>query len=314
MGARLPEFDDLSQIAARAARYRSHPLSSVLCEVGDESMRESTKAQLRMSSRDFGNGLKECAVWLYRPDPDKTLQRAISRDLRIVVERGDGDREASIRASCRRAKQKVRHLCKAMAVNSLWTLTIRENMQDREVMLKYIDRFRRRVVKVLGEWRYVAVIEPQERGALHVHLATHALALRIERGGVKVKSWDVMRAIWRSVLAVDGLTGNFDEAKRKKRWGGSEPIKGSGAIASYIAGYVAKDMANSELNRKRYSVSKGVELPDAVRSVFGAERGMAALIELAFAAVGERITRAWFCKDTQVFYVESDDSAREPVR
>jgi hypothetical protein len=195
-----------------------------------------------------------------------------------------------------------------MAVNSLWTLTIKENMQDREAMLRYIDRFRRRVAKVLGEWRYLAVIEPQERGALHVHLATHALKLRIVQGGVKVKSWDVMRAIWRSVLALDGLTGNFDEAKRKKRWGKPQPIRGAGAIASYIAGYVAKDMEDSELNRKRYSVSKGIELPQAVRAVFEGDVAMAELIELAYAAVGDRITRAWYCKESGVFFVESDDS------
>lgn len=260
-----------------------------------------------MSSRDFGNGHKECAVWLHEPDLQKTLDRAIERDWSTLTERGEGDREASAKRAARRAKQKVRHLCKAMGVNSLWTLTYRANVVDRELVLKHLDAFRRRVVDVLGEWKYVAVLEKQERGALHIHLATHALPVRLLQGGAKVKSWNVMRAIWRRVTGE--LGGNFDEAKRRKRWGGSAAIRGAGAIASYIGGYVAKDMLASELNRKRYSVSKGVELPNAVRECFTRDTALLGLMELAFAAVGENVTRTFFCKESMVFYVESDDSS-----
>jgi hypothetical protein len=315
---RMPEggwpdlmIDEAAYAARKAALAHRHPFQSVLRGLTQESIALSEAGEFRLSARDFGNGHKECAVWLHKPamqDMQDILKRAIDRDLRPQTVRGEGDVAENAVRNVRRAKQKVRHLCKSMAVNSLWTLTIKENMQDREQMLKYVDRFRRRVVAVLGEWKYVACIEPQERGALHVHLATHALPVRLARGGVKVKSWDVMRAVWRSVLKVDGLSGNFDEAKKRKRWGGSKPIRGAGAIASYIAGYVAKDMQASQLNRKRYSVTKGIEIPEAVRASFAADEHLSELIVLAYAAVGDRITRAWFCKESMVFYVESDDS------
>lgn len=245
-------------------------------------------------------------VW---PDLEATLDRSIERDLRAMAPRGDGDREANVARARRRAKRQVRHKAKAVAVNSLWTLTYRALVTDRDLVWRHVDAFRRRVVSVLGDWKYIAVIEKQERGALHVHLATHSLPVRLERGGVKVKSWDVMRAIWRSV--VGELGGNFDEAKRKKRWGGRKAVRGAGAIASYIGGYVAKDFDDCGLNRKRYSASRGIELPEAVRQEFIGGSRMLELIQLCFEAVGDRITRTWFDRERQVFFVESDDT--EPL-
>jgi hypothetical protein len=192
-----------------------------------------------------------------------------------------------------------------MAVNSLWTLTYKANVQDRDTVLKHLDVFRRRVVAVLGEWRYVAVLEKQERGAFHVHLATHALPVRLVRGGVKVKSWDVMRSIWRNV--VGQLGGAFNEAKQKARWGTNKPMKSASQIASYIAGYVAKDMIDGELNRKRYSASKGVDVPPCYSCIFATnDATMLSLVELAYNAVPGRVTRSWYDKERQVFYVEAD--------
>lgn len=292
--------------AANEAR-RHHPLYGVLDGASDASLIASTAPRYRLVARDFGNGHKEAVIAREIPDLQRPLDRAIDRDLGIRAARGEGDREASIDVAVRRAKQKVRHLCKAMIVNSLWTLTYRENVQDRELVLRHLDRFRRAVARVLGEWRYIAVLERQERGAYHVHLATHALPSRIVQGGVKVKSWNVMRAIWRRI--VGDLGGNFDEAKRKRRNGnGHKTIAGAGAIARYIAGYVAKDMHESPLNRKRYSRSDGVEVPEAYRALFPGDESMAELIALAYAAVGERITGAWFDAERGVFFVESDDS------
>lgn len=246
------------------------------------------------------------------PDPGKTLDRAIERDLRAIAPRGMGDRERSQESAARRAKQEVRHKCKAMAINALWTLTFRENVTDREVALRCLDRFRRRVATVIPGWRYIAVLEKQARGAYHVHIATHALPKQLTDKGVKVKSWNVMRAIWRSVAGK--LGGNFDEAKRTGRWGTGKPMRGAGAIARYIAGYVAKDMRESELNRKRYSASKGIEVPDAYRALFDGEASMAELITLAYAAVGDNVVTRWFDPDRGVFFIETDDSGlRTPL-
>lgn len=311
MGSSVSKLDYSGWTAEQLARKElmdwRHPFQTVLRGVTAEALAASNAPSWRMSHRDFGNGHRETALWLHRPDVEGQLERVIRADDPVLPKaRGEGDREASMRAAVRRAKQKVRHLCKAMAVNSLWTLTYRENVTDRDVVLKHLDAFRRRVQSVLGEWKYVAVLEKQERGAWHVHLATHALPVRLVAGGVKVKSWDVMRGIWRRV--VGELGGNFDEAKRKTRWGQGRAFKGAGKIAGYIAGYVAKDMAESELNRKRYSVTKGVELPAAVRAEWAGDADLLGLLELAYASLGDNLTRVFFDPDRGVFFAESDDS------
>lgn len=288
----------------------AHPLAGALEGVDDESLCLSQAPQYLFQARDFGNGHREAVVVVRHPDPQGTLDRAIQRDLKHLAPRGEGDREANIEFAVRRAKKDVRHKCKAMMVNALWTLTYKSNVQDRELVLKHFDAFRRRVANLFGEWRYIATLEKQERGAYHIHLATHALPQRITQGGVKVKSWDVMRAIWRSCAGEYG--GNFDESKRQSRWSKhKKPIKGAGAIASYIAGYVAKDMQESQLNKKRYSASKAIHIPEAYKALFTSETTMRELIELAYAAVGDNITRAWFDQTRGIFFLESDDTQKQ---
>ena len=298
------------QLARKAALAERHPLQGALRQASPESIERSSQSEWRMSARDYGNGLKECALWLHNPDLQKDLKRAIDRAEGVPKERGEGDLAENGARARRRAKQQVRVWCKSAFVNSLWTLTFQELVLDRELVLRLLDRFRRRVETLLPGWKYLAVLERQERGAWHIHLATHALPRMLAVSGhggkpAMAKSWNVMRAVWRAVIANVGLHGNFDEAKRKRN---GSSIKGAGKIARYIAGYVAKDMENSSLNRKRYSCSKGVDLPPAVRASFAHDSRLVELLELAYAAVGERVTHAWFDPISQVFFVESDDS------
>jgi hypothetical protein len=284
----------------------AHPFAGSIAALSDESRAVSERPRYRFMSRDFGNGHMECTVMKVIPDPQKTLDRAIERDLRGMAPKGFGDREKSIESATRRAKKDVRHKCKAMGVNALWTLTFKQNVTDREVALRCLDRFRRRVAAVNPGWRYIAILEPQTRGSWHIHIATHALPTRLTENGVKVKSWNVMRGIWRRVAGA--LGGNFDEAKRVGRWGTGKPLRGAGAIARYIAGYVAKDMAKSELNRKRYSASKDIEIPDAYRALFDGDVDFGELITLAYAAVGDNVVSRWFDADRGVFFIETDDA------
>jgi len=297
---------------AYAEAFAAHPFANALDAVTDECLERSKAPRYRLKVREFQNGHAEAVVTTEYPDPQRTLERAIKRDLRALDFKWEGDRADNIERAVRRAKQDVRHRCKAMGVNSLWTLTFRENVTDRDTAFKCLDAFRRRVVKVLGDWRYIAVLEKQERGAWHIHLATHALPSRLVQGGVKVKSWDVMRAIWRSCAGK--LGGNFDEAKRGKRWSGRDKaIRGTGAIARYIAGYVAKDMHESELGKKRYSSSRDIEVPPAYTAVFdAADYTLQGLLELAFAGVGDAISSTWFDRSRGVFFVESDDTEGPP--
>jgi hypothetical protein len=297
--------------AEKAAR-KAHPLAGLQEKLSPEAWAASNADRWHLKARCFGNGHRECVVWRETPDIARDAERMIDADVAGLAPAAEApSKEDNVERAVRRAKQRVRHLCKAMIVNSLWTLTYRANVTDRALVLAHLKEFVRRTRRVLGEWRYIAVLEKQERGALHVHIATHALPRRILAGGVRLKSWDVMRSIWRSV--VGDLGGNFDEAKRKRRNGqGFKRIQGAGSIARYIAGYVAKDMHESEAHAKRFSHSVGIDVPAAYKAVWMAsDVTMRELVELAFSAVGDRVTSAWFDAERGVFFIETDDT--EPI-
>jgi hypothetical protein len=154
-------------------------------------------------------------------------------------------------------------------------------------------------------------LEHQQRGAYHVHLGTHSLPKVFLQGGTAVKSWDLMRRIWRSVAGEYG--GNFDEAKDRDKWHRKGSMQRSAAaIARYISKYVTKSfMEDADLNRKRWNHSD-VMLPHAIRERFSSDCSAAELIELAMAAVGERITSTWWDRGRQCFFIETDDSGGPP--
>lgn len=166
------------------------------------------------------------------------------------------DPEENRQRAARRAKSMVRLKCKAMAVDSLWTLTYRENVTDRAQVAKDFKAFCRRVRKVLPELHYVATLEHQARGAFHIHMATHRLPVDIRQDGTKFKSWNLLRAIWRSVAGERG--GNFDEVKAK----GNRKSKAH-KIACYIAKYVAKAFGDGDKGERRYWSSEGIKVPEA---------------------------------------------------
>lgn len=203
---------------------------------------------------DCGHGHREAIAVKQHVDPWRTLCRMYFDEKR---KRGEGDRDDSIERASRRAKQKVRQLCKALGCDSLGTLTYRDNVTDRPTVLKHWKQFVARVRKVLPAFDYVATIEKQARGALHIHMAMRRLPARLwlkanpitgQRAGW-VKSWDVMRAIWRRVIGGSG--GNFDENKRAGRGAYARCMR----IAGYVGKYVAKDFAEGELNSRRYMAS-----------------------------------------------------------
>lgn len=255
---------------------------------------------------DFGNGHQEAMLYQRHVDGYKAYDRLMYSHTR--AKRGEGlDREESIKKSAARAKAKCRLVCKTMMVNSLWTLTYRENVTDRDLVIKHMKEFIRRVRRLIPDMAYVWTLENQTRGAYHVHMATHSLPKVFMQGGYSVKSWDLMRRIWRSVVGDHG--GNFDEAKDRSRWRrkGSQQ-RSAAAIARYISKYVTKSFeADGDLNRKRWNHSD-VRLPLAVRQRFSIDRSAAELIELAMRSVGENITRTWWDHGRGCFFIETDDT------
>lgn len=167
------------------------------------------------------------------------------------AKRGESDkREKNDDDAGRRAKKNVCIRCKAISADRMVTLTYRENMVDRERALADFKEFRRRLSKV-KKFYYVAVIEEQERGALHFHVAV--------RGK---QSYALLRSIWQRVLGLgaDGKQMGQVNVRDPNSFGFG--VKGAHRLASYIAKYCGKEMACRGLNQKRYFASLGIVLPE----------------------------------------------------
>lgn len=167
------------------------------------------------------------------------------------AKRGESENiEQSNHASSKRARKNVRLRCQAIQADRLLTLTYRENMQDIERCKADFDSFRR-AMRRAGLWHYVAVPERQTRGAWHIHVAVHGRLV-----------YNLVRGIWRRIVGRDELgrpNGNVDV--RNPRTGGKWKRH---ALAAYIAKYIAKDVGDHELNKKRYWTSKGIVVPEPV--------------------------------------------------
>lgn len=208
--------------------------------------------------------------------------------------------------AARRAKTKVRRLCKAMGVDALLTLTYRENQRDLELTKKHLKEFVRRVRRLVPGFAYVAAFERQKRGAWHVHMGIHALPFNLPWAGVKVKSYSVIRAVWRAV--VGELGGNIDQA-RKKRHSRRTPAK----MASYISKYILKAFEEGEDYSNRYSAS-ACTLPPAVRMRFQSAN-MADLIALVYSEMGEAgtLTSPWLSSFGDRFFLVAEPAPPDKV-
>jgi hypothetical protein len=192
------------------------------------------------------------------------------------AKRGESEkREENDEVASRAAKKRVRLCCKAISADRMVTLTYRANMTDRAQALKHWKEFCRRLGKH-KTFHYVAVIEEQERGALHFHVAVAGRQM-----------YALLRSIWQSVVGLgeDGQQMAQVNVRDPHKFGFGN--KGAHKIASYIAKYCGKEMACRGLNEKRYFRSRGVVVPavtswrlphcsnmlDAARAAFSAIAG-----------------------------------------
>lgn len=159
----------------------------------------------------------------------------------------------NIERSTRRARTKVRRLCKAKGLSTMLTLTYQENMTDRAQMARDFDVFIKRVRRVAPALQYVCVFERQKRGAWHAHIAVPRILSHYYKGGVLVRSYDLLRSMWRGVI---GAGGNVDVSRNKKVG------RSSAKLAGYLAKYIGKGIG-SDGDGDSYRAS-GKALPAAV--------------------------------------------------
>lgn len=218
---------------------------------------------------DFGNGQREVVVQPvieWREHGPARLYDDEYNDIGPALESTevvdeDEKREANRRRAARRAKTKVRRGIKALGLDALLTLTYRANQTDLAVTKRHMKEFVRRIRRVIPGFSYVAAFERQERGAWHVHMAMHRLPKDLPWGtAVKAKSFNVVRAIWRSVVGEMG--GNIDQQARKRH-----SQQSCGKLAAYLSKYMLKAFEEGDDWSNRYSGSS-FSLPEPVRAEF----------------------------------------------
>lgn len=166
------------------------------------------------------------------------------------------DRAAANRdRATRRARTKVRRLAKAKGLSVLLTLTYRENMVDRERMARDFDAFCKRVRRVIPGFEYVCVFERQKRGAWHAHIAVPRILAHYTHRGALVKSYDLLRSMWRGIVGADN--GNVDVSRNKR------VNRSAAKLAAYLSKYIGKTFDQADRYVNSYSAS-GRALPEAV--------------------------------------------------
>ncbi|MDQ7981948.1 hypothetical protein QYH69_32510 [Paraburkholderia sp. SARCC-3016] len=206
---------------------------------------------------------------------------------RRVSQEGESDADVSVRSdkslrtSIERSKRMIRQRCKAIGADRMLTFSTRSNESSIEVWAKWWDAFRRRMNR-LKDFHYVAVLERQERGAWHIHVAVSGR-----------QDWKLLRSIWLSVLRdsnTDGTT--YDSIKDFEKYLVRRQLSGKGRamrhlIATYIAKYVGKSAGATAFNKKRYWTSKGIVLPEVVPYAhLGSECDRGDAIQAAYDCVG----------------------------
>lgn len=238
------------------------PMERIIC--GTLYTRATTPYAYDLRVHDLGHGHFEASAFpRYAWHEVAALEASAQADydvcvaspppptLEEVLARAKLNRERATR----RARTMVRRLCKAKALTTLLTLTYRENMADRARMARDFDVFMKRLRRVVPGIEYVCVFERQKRGAWHAHIAVPRVLSHYLVKGHLVRSYDLLRSLWRGVVGVDN--GNVDVSRNRR-------VGRSGAkLASYLSKYIGKEFGAGDRYANSYSAS-GRELPPAI--------------------------------------------------
>lgn len=230
----------------------------------------------------------------------KELEKRLQERAELEEER----KARALRKAAQRAKQVCRRTIMSEGFNEMLTLTYRENQGDRALCKKHFKEWVRRMKRSLPGFRYCASFERQERGAMHVHVATHKLPVHAAYKGVQIKAWKLGTEVWRAIVGKDN---GLCHVGGKTRFGTTLRKKMSLAkIAAYVSKYIMKDYEESPPGSNRYSASEGREIPKPEVMRF-TNCSLSELIAVCFELgegdvlvshnVGHFKDSLWFCKE-----------------
>lgn len=179
------------------------------------------------------------------------------------------EREHRERAT-KRAKQKVRYLVKSLFADHMLTFSYRENVTDRVRVAGEWHEFVRLFRLRYPSWAYLAVLEKQERGALHIHVAVkgkqdirwllRCWLLAIGQAPEDVSAWLVG-----GVKLEEKSLGAVNVEPPKKRWGGGGKQWKRDKLSGYLTKYIGKEFEEAAKGKKKYWHSENIEKPEITR-------------------------------------------------
>jgi len=120
------------------------------------------------------------------------------------------------------------------------TLTFKENIVDISLSNKLFKQFIQRLRYRLGNFKYLAVIQFQERGAVHYHMLADIGYIKSEE----------LEKIWGNGFIKINAIDNVDN------------------VGAYIVSYMVKDFMDKRLRgRKAYFLSKNLDRPKIIKGV-----------------------------------------------
>jgi hypothetical protein len=238
----------------------------------------STRAVVRV----FPGGLCEVSV-LRRPVTTRPSRSGPGQPVVVRRERKEVPRDvlvAQLQESARRARSGLRRRIMAGGLDHLLTLTYRTNMCEAAQAARDLTRFLRICRAKFGEFPYVAVVERQQRGAYHWHVAV--------RGWQDVR---VLRGAWRRVVG----DGNIDVRAWVKRSDTSAAAEdAAGRLAGYLAKYVGKSLAEGLTGLHRYRCSHGLSVEETTLE-YDDEEDLGVVATDAMRRVAGREPRMLYC-------------------
>lgn len=202
---------------------------------------------------------------------------------RSVDDQEERDKENRQR-SAKRAKQNVRYLCKQLFADHMLTFSYRANVLDRELVAKHWKEFVRLFRIRYSEWKYLAVLEKQERGSFHIHVAVHAKQdirwlLRCWLIAIGQPLEEVSAWLLGGLKLGDKSLGAVNVEPPKRRWGGTSKLWKRDKLSGYLTKYIGKEFEEADKNAKKYWHSRNVEKPVVERFWLRAETYEQAIIE-----------------------------------
>ena len=294
-------------------------------ESGALYSRSTTPTAFKTNVHDLGNGYVEAVIFPhYSWSEVGSVSDGALADMAMAIDHifVDGEWEKyqpseaekleklarNKERSTRRAKTTMRRIVKHRNLSTMLTFTYRENMQDRARIVRDLDVMIKRVRRVLPGFQYLYVLEKQKRGAYHAHMAVQRIQSHYVQSGVLVKSYDMLRAMWRAVVGADN--GMVDVKHKQASRRGIEGLVG------YLHKYFGKDMGDGALGENSYACS-GRALPPPTRSEYRGhdlQFGVDVLLGSLFHRLADGVKFGCFQLDGGGYYIAVSPPSRSPPR